>query len=123
MLAQKKVEQFKGILNKWLVDLDREFGQNSAIAQQNNEDESLADWTDVATVETDKALQQKIRDRELLLIDKIKEALKRIDERCFGECERCGEEIAESRLKASPVTTLCIDCQTELERPSRRLQR
>ncbi len=122
MLAQKKVEQFKGILNKWLVDLDREFVQGTANSQQ-NEDEVLADWTDVATVETDKALQQKIRDRELVLLDKIRDALKRIEERCFGECERCGEDIAESRLKASPVTTLCIDCQTELERPHRRLQR
>jgi DnaK suppressor protein len=27
----------------------------------------------------------------------------------------CGEDISEERLKARPVTTLCIDCKTEEE--------
>ncbi|HEX9910639.1 MAG TPA: TraR/DksA C4-type zinc finger protein [Desulfatiglandales bacterium] len=30
-------------------------------------------------------------------------------------CESCGEEISEARLKARPVTTLCIDCKTKQE--------
>jgi DnaK suppressor protein len=57
----------------------------------------------------------RIRDRERKLISKIKEALERIEGGTFGICEVCGEEISEERLKARPVTTLCIDCKTEEE--------
>lgn len=113
MLPQRKAEQFRGILIKWRADLEKELVQS--IDQISPEEEVYADWTDVATVETDKAMQLKIRDRERVLMTEIQEALKRLDDKTFGECERCGEEISESRLKASPITTLCIDCKTELE--------
>lgn len=119
MLPQKKADQFRGILNKWLNDLNVELSQ-AKLQETKSEDETYADWTDVATVETDKAMQLKIRDREFALMDQIREALKRLDEQTFGECERCGDKISESRLKASPITTLCIDCKTELEGASHR---
>jgi DnaK suppressor protein len=47
---------------------------------------------------------------------KIREAIERIDEGAFGICESCEEEISEARLRARPVTTLCIECKTEQER-------
>ena len=50
------------------------------------------------------------------VINKIREALERIDDGTFGTCELCGEEISEGRLKARAVTTLCIDCKIEEER-------
>ncbi len=80
-----------------------------------HDDEVYADWTDVASAETDKTLQLKIRDRERMLMGKIQEALRRIEDGSFGQCERCEEAISEQRLKARPVTTLCIDCKSELE--------
>jgi DnaK suppressor protein len=46
---------------------------------------------------------------------KINEALARIEAGTFGICEMCGDDISEERLKARPVTTLCIDCKTEEE--------
>jgi DnaK suppressor protein len=58
----------------------------------------------------------RIRDRERRLINKIKEALERIDNGTFGICEMCEEDISEARLKARPVTTLCIDCKIEQEK-------
>jgi DnaK suppressor protein len=58
----------------------------------------------------------RIRDRERRLINKIKEALERIENGTFGICEMCEEDISEARLKARPVTTLCIDCKIEQEK-------
>jgi DnaK suppressor protein len=49
------------------------------------------------------------------LIEKIKEALERIDNGTFGRCEVCGRDIGEERLRARPVTTLCIDCKKKQE--------
>jgi DnaK suppressor protein len=50
------------------------------------------------------------------LLNKIRETLERLEEGEFGVCESCGEEIGEARLRARPVTTLCIECKTEQER-------
>ena len=72
------------------------------VNQISHDDEVYADWTDVASVETDKTLQLKIRDRERMLMTKIYEALRRIEDGTFGECERCGDEIAEPRFKCTP---------------------
>jgi DnaK suppressor protein len=33
----------------------------------------------------------------------------------------CGDEITEARLKARPVTTLCIDCKIEQEKKEKLL--
>ena len=38
-----------------------------------------------------------------------------LDNKTYGICEVCGEEISEARLKARPVTTLCIDCKKKQE--------
>ena len=43
----------------------------------------------------------------------------RIDSGSFGICEVCEEDISEARLKARPVTTLCIDCKMEQEKKER----
>lgn len=86
-----------------------------ATAQLLNDESVYTDSVDQAAAETDKSfvLQMKNRDRDALW--QIDEAIKRLDEGSFGECERCGESISEGRIEAFPFTTLCIDCKAELE--------
>jgi len=43
----------------------------------------------------------------------IRRALERIEDGSYGECVRCGEEIAEGRLQARPEAALCISCASE----------
>jgi DnaK suppressor protein len=57
----------------------------------------------------------RLKEREQKLLKKIDEALDRIAQGTFGVCESCGGEIGFKRLKARPVTTLCIDCKTRQE--------
>ena len=40
----------------------------------------------------------------------IQVALDKIAEGTYGECEACGNEIAEGRLKAIPEAVKCVDC-------------
>ncbi len=75
----------------------------------------MPDPSDRATLETDRNFTLRIRDRERKLILKIREALERIDEGTYGICEICGSEIAEKRLIARPVTTMCIACKSRME--------
>ena len=84
--------------------------------------ESFPDPTDRGSLEGDRNLTLRIRDRERKLIGKIKEAIDRIDDGTYGKCEECGETIGLERLKARPVTTLCIDCKSLQEAEERKLR-
>src|SRR5208283_3514223 len=54
-------------------------------------------------------------DLQLESIRKIEQALKRLDEGSYGDCEECGEEISMERLKVIPFALLCRDCQETRE--------
>jgi len=77
--------------------------------------EGFPDPTDRASLESDRALLLRMRDRERKLLTKIDEAVKRIDHGIYGRCDECGGEIGLERLKARPVTTLCIACKSDQE--------
>ena len=89
------------------------------VSEMTSETTNFPDPADRATQESDRTFELRIRDRERRLINKIQEALARIDSGNFGICEVCEEDISEARLKARPVTTLCIDCKMEQEKKER----
>ena len=53
-------------------------------------------------------------------LNKINEALRRLDERTYGNCFECGEEIAEARLRALPFALRCKDCEEARETAEQR---
>lgn len=113
MLSKKKIQYFKNTLSDKLEQLLSE--ANKTVSGMTTEKDNLPDPTDRASLESDRNFTLRIRDRERKLIGKIKEALERIDTGTYGICEACGEEISEARLKARPVTTLCIECKKRQE--------
>jgi RNA polymerase-binding transcription factor len=48
-------------------------------------------------------------------LNKINEALGRLEEGRYGMCFECGEEIAEARLRALPFAVRCKDCEEARE--------
>jgi DnaK suppressor protein len=48
-------------------------------------------------------------------LHKIEEALARLDEKTYGYCFECGEEISERRLRALPFAVRCKDCEEARE--------
>ncbi|TAJ11030.1 MAG: RNA polymerase-binding protein DksA [Nitrospirae bacterium] len=74
--------------------------------------ETFPDLSDQASAEMDQNFLLRLKDRERKLIKKIDEALDRMSHNVYGICESCGGDIPYKRLKARPVTTLCIDCKT-----------
>ncbi|GFO53495.1 RNA polymerase-binding transcription factor DksA [Geomonas sp. Red276] len=113
----EKLEYFRGILQEEKRMLLEEAGRT--VSEMTSDTTNFPDPTDRATQESDRTFELRIRDRERKLINKIQEALARIDNGTFGICEVCEEEISEARLKARPVTTLCIDCKMEQEKKER----
>ncbi len=110
----EKLEYFRSVLQEEMRALLEEAGKT--VSEMTADTTNFPDPNDRATQESDRNFELRIRDRERKLINKIREALERIDNGTFGTCEMCGEDISEGRLKVRPVTTLCIDCKIEEER-------
>jgi len=112
-LDQKQLDYFKKLLNDRIAEL---LGQADAtVINMIDPGDNFPDPADRASLESDRSFMLRIRDRERKLINKIREALQRIEDGTFGICENCGEEIELKRMEARPVTTLCITCKTRQE--------
>ena len=46
----------------------------------------------------------------------VRQALERLEDGTFGECQHCGQTIGAKRLEALPWTPYCIACQEKMER-------
>ena len=53
-------------------------------------------------------------------LNKINEALRRLDEGTYGNCFECGDEIAQPRLRALPFAVRCKDCEEARETAEQR---
>ena len=113
-MNNKNLAEFEELLNQQLESLLQEVGKT--VSEMTTENPNFPDPTDRASLESDRNFELRIRDRERMLINKIRQALERIKDGSFGLCESCEEVIGTERLRARPVTTLCIDCKTEQER-------
>ena len=113
-MNEMQVEYFRQKLLDW---------KKSLLAQSQDTLEELRqgglnqpDALDRASMETDKALDLRTKDRARKLISKINDALKRIEDGTYGYCEETGEPIGVERLEARPVATLSIEAQERHER-------
>ncbi|WP_201451985.1 RNA polymerase-binding protein DksA [Rhodovarius lipocyclicus] len=112
-----QLEYFRQKLLRWRLDLLREAGETLNSLSEGGIAE--ADLTDRASVETDRALELRTRDRARKLIGKIDQALDRIENGTYGYCEETGEPIGLRRLEARPIATMSIEAQERHERMER----
>ena len=113
-MRERELKHFQGLLNEKLEELLKE-ADRTVDGMTDAKAENFPDPTDRASLESNRNFTLRIRDRERKLIVKINEALARIDDGSYGKCEECGEDIGLERLKARPVTTLCIACKSAQE--------
>ena len=109
----EQLEMVRRLLNQQRQQLMEDAGRTVRV--MGDAQETFPDPTDRAAWESDSTRDLRIRDRERKLVEKIDAALRRIADGTFGECEECGEMISVGRLRARPVTTLCISCKAEQE--------
>ncbi len=112
-MNQADIDSFRETLKKMRQEI-LEQGEDT-LEDMTEEREIYADPADRASAESDRAFTLRLRDRDRKLIKKIDEALERIEDGTYGECEECGDDISKPRLKARPVTTLCIKCKSRQE--------
>ena len=70
---------------------------------------------DVATDMYDREFNLGLASSEREVLQKIEQAIKRIDEQSFGACVECEKTIPVARLKALPYVETCLKCQEKIE--------
>ena len=110
-------EYFRRKLLAWRSELLQDSNETLLHLQE----ESLAepDIADRASLETDRSLELRTRDRERKLIAKIDDALRRLEDGSYGYCEETHEPISLRRLEARPIATLSLEAQERHERMER----
>jgi DnaK suppressor protein len=114
-LNQRQLKSFEKLLMGRRQELLDDAGRTVSGMTDSDSKENFPEPADRAALESDRNATLRIRDRERKLIAKIDAALERINDGTYGICEECGEHISAERLKARPVTTLCIDCKADQE--------
>ena len=116
-MGARQREYFRRKLVEWRLNLLNGSSETLKTLQE----ESLAepDMADRASLETDRALELRTRDRQRKLIAKIDEALDRIEDGSYGYCEETNEPISLRRLEARPIATLSLEAQERHERLER----
>tara|TARA_A100000164_G_C21446827_1_gene558166 strand:- start:17 stop:433 length:417 start_codon:yes stop_codon:yes gene_type:complete len=114
-MCDKHKLYFKKKLTDWKVEIVK--SNNDALYNGSLDDNSVsADIVDQASSYTDKNVEMKAINRQIKLISKIDQALKRIKDGTYGFCAETGEPIGIKRLIARPVAELCIAAQEKHEK-------
>lgn len=108
MTADQKME-IRLYLEELVVDLTRRSRQKNLAV------DNCADDNEYASNLSQHHLDLALHSREARRLSDAQAALCRIDSPDFGLCEECGERIAPARLKANPMTCLCVHCQEAME--------
>ena len=114
-MCEKHKLFFKKKLIEWKTEIVR--SNNEALYNNLLDDNSAsADIVDQASSYTEKNVEMKAINRQIKLISKIDQAIKKIENGTYGFCEETGEPIGIKRLIARPVAKLCIAAQEKHEK-------
>ncbi len=114
-MCEKHKVYFKKKLTDWKTEIVK--SNNEALYNNSLDDNSTsADIVDQASSYTEKNVEMRAINRQIKLISKIDQALKKIKDGTYGYCEETGEPIGIKRLIARPIATLCIAAQEKHEK-------
>ncbi len=116
-MGPKQKKYFKQLLVDWKNDLLQV--SSHTISNLKEESSNKPDNADRASIESERSLELRTRDRERKLISKINKALKKIEDGTYGYCEETNQPISLKRLIARPIATLSLEAQESHEKSER----
>lgn len=106
-------------LHKTLVgrrdELRERFGRDHLLDTHSRSGESLGDAADMAFDTGSDEVNSQLAQLESRELAQIEQALLKLKQGTYGTCEGCSKKIPVARLNALPFSTMCIECQRELE--------
>lgn len=110
MLSPERLERLRGYLAEQQATLREQVATYSVAASEANV--GLGNhMADDATAAFDQAATVSLHRGHERALDEVGQALRRMANGAYGQCDRCGQEIDFARLKAVPEAMLCMTCQ------------
>lgn len=120
-MEKEKLQYFKGKLlgeKQRVYDLINQMKENGVINSNSEMATELSFYdnhpSDIATELFDKEKGLALKGNEMSIIKKIDDALNSIENRTYGKCKKCGENIIEDRLEFIPYAEYCVECQKSI---------
>ena len=107
-------------LKKMLEDRRRELmtevqGRIRDVRSDNGRERDVLDQGESSEVDIQEDIELALIQMKSETLNKINDALSRLEQGNYGNCFDCGEEIAEKRLRALPFAVRCKDCEEARE--------
>ena len=115
-MDDKKLEHYRRILLAQLRQHTEHVRDEQAAALEfAGNDDGVKDSVDMSLRDVNQEIALRLGEHESRMVADIDQALLRIDEGTYGQCQHCGEEIDERRLEAMPTARYDAACQTAIE--------
>ena len=114
-MCEKHKVYFKKKLVEWKNEII-ELNSKGLYLKDVDHEISSPDIVDQAASQTEKNVEMRTLNRQIKLLSKIENAIKKINDNTYGYCEETGEAIGLKRLIARPIATLSIEAQEKHEK-------
>ncbi|MDD7473892.1 MAG: TraR/DksA family transcriptional regulator [Bdellovibrionota bacterium] len=111
-MKKQDLDKFK---KRLLDERDKIIQAKNNKAGQEISNTQSGDEADMASAEMELDAMYQGDQRGHNMLQDIQDALQKIEDGTYGECENCGEDISIARLEANPMAKLCVDCKSEEE--------
>jgi DnaK suppressor protein len=122
-MDKKETKEFKELLLKKKSEVSKGIDHIAKDALKKSQRDAAGDLSgyslhmaDMATDNYDREFSLGLAGNEQAVLNRINEALQKIEGKGFGLCEVCGKKISKVRLKAVPYAELCVPCQEKQEK-------
>jgi DnaK suppressor protein len=90
-------------------------GKIRDVRTDNGKDREVLDQGESSEVDIQEDIELALIQMKAETLNKINEALRRLQDGTYGNCFECGEEISGARLRALPFAVRCKDCEEARE--------
>src|SRR5687767_15590506 len=119
--ARSRYDELKQMLEDRRRELMNEVqGKMRDVRTDGSKDREVFDQGESSEVDIQEDIEFALIQMKSETLNKINEALRRLEEGTYGNCFECGEEIAEARLRALPFAVRCKDCEEARETAEQR---
>jgi len=115
-MARQRYAELKQILEDRRRDILSEVQEKMRdVRTDGPNDEGVLDAAESSESDIQDEIEFALIQMKAETLNKIEEALRRVEEGTYGFCFECGEEISEKRLRALPFAVRCKDCEEARE--------
>ncbi len=108
-MTREQQETFRSLIEKRIEETTAEISDSQEDVKPISPDVSIGRLSRMDSMQMQQMALEARRRQQLLLV-RLQEALKRLDQGKYGSCLQCGQDIPEERLQYQPDAVLCMDC-------------